>query len=78
MIERTAPVADAGRMRDGAGDVLLSASRSVHQVATERQAGSHGRRKRAARAVRVPRVDSRHAEFIEHAAIEYEIDDVIR
>ena len=76
MIERTAAVPEARRVRDGAADVLLRALRGGRKVVAEGEAGRDGRCKSAPGAVRVGAVDSRGTEFVERVSVEQQVHDL--
>ena len=65
---------EAGRVCDGAGDVLLRPLRGVGQVMAQSEVGRDGRCECAAGAVRVKAVDARGAEFVKRVPVEQQID----
>jgi hypothetical protein len=77
VIERTAAVPEAWRVRDRAGHVLLCALRGVGKVVAESEAGRDGRCECAPGSVRVEAVDPRGAEFVKLVSVEQQIDDVV-
>src|SRR5436853_2159156 len=78
MAERAAAFANRQRVLDGAGDILLRASRRLFERASQRKVGRDGGGERAAGAVRVRRVDARRAKFREVMAVKEYVDDLVR
>src|SRR5437867_2907192 len=76
VVERTAAVADARRMRDGAGHVLLGARGRIVQLAPERETCRNGGGVRASGTVGVRTVHARYSRLVERLAIEDQIHDL--